>query len=329
MKNLKYLIFSLFAICIVSACSKSYDNTFNVENSDQYSQIYSAQALNDTAKNLHIFPMTTDTTLKVYANFGGIGYPERDIKVKFKVAPELVEKYNEENTTEYPMALAESYDIENLEVTIPKGGLRSNAVDVNIDANQFDGVGIFILPLYIESTDSDIAINDNLRTAYVLIKGFYEENPFTRYDRTAWKIHGYSTQEPGEGGGRGGAATDALDSKNNTYWCSAWRKTKPGPPHWIAVDLGEATEIHGVDIRGRAEDNNVDKVRSTGNPRQLQIHISNDGDEWNYVGEFSLINELENTLYLDHKKTARYIKITVIASHGDTYGTNIAEINAF
>lgn len=329
MKNIKYIVFTLAVTFISVACSNSVNETFGVDNPDQYSRIYSAQALDDSIKNMHQFSMTTDTTLNVFANFGGLGYPNNDIGVKFRVAPELVQEYNENHSTDYPMLFDESYGIEDLNVVIKKGELRSTPLKLKIDASKLDGIGVFVLPLHIESTNSNIAINEKLRTAFVLVKPFYESNPFKQYARDTWKIAGYSSQEPGEGGGRGGAATDALDNKNNTYWCTAWRSVKPGPPHWIAINMHKKEKLHGLVIRGRAEDNNVENVRSEGNPRLLNIQVSNDGVEWKEIGGFSLINELENTLYFDHMQDVQYFKITVTASHGDSYGTNIAEINAF
>lgn len=329
MNRFNHLAAALLLIAGAVSCGKSFDENFNVKNPESYARIYTIQAIDDSAKHVYSLPMTLDTTVHIYANYGGLGMPANDIRVTFKVRPDLVAAYNEAHGTAYPLMLEESYTIQDEAVTIRKGKLMSDPVKVNIHTAALDGIGTFVLPVHIESVDADITVNEELRTAYLLINGFYTANPFTPYDRAAWSIAGCSSEEPGEGGGGGGAALNAIDDVNTTYWCTAWRKTKPGPPHWIAVDMGKENDIHGFILRGRQDGTDPEQPKSSGNPRVLLVQVSENGTDWTDAGSFELANVLESTIFLDHKKTGRYFKLVVTATHADFYQTTLSEIRAF
>lgn len=330
MNRFNYWLILLFPLAWgIASCGKAFDENFNVKDPDSYARIYTIQAIDDSAKHVYKLPMTLDTTVYIYANYGGLGAPANDIRVTFGIRSDLVAEYNAASGTGYPMMLDGSYSVSNETVTIGRGKLISDPVKVSIRMSALDGIGTFVLPVRIESLDADIAVNENLRTAYLLVSGYYTANPFTPYDRTEWEIAGCSSEEPGEGGGGGGGAVDAIDGNGQTYWCTAWRKTKPGPPHWIAVDMGRENEIHGFLLRGRQDSANPDQPKSSGNPRVLTVQTSDNGTDWSEAGSFELPNTLENTLYLDHLKKARYFRLTVTATHADFYQTTLSEIQAF
>lgn len=329
MKNIKYL--SVLFCILFAACGKPYGDDMGVDNPDSYSMIYTINASDDASKNVMVIPMGIDTSFSVYANFGGISYPGTDIKVKFKIAPELIEKYNETNQTSYPIMLPESYNVENLDVVIKKGELQSSPVNIKIDSKAFDGVGKYLLPIHIENVSPEIKINENLRTAYLLVNGYYDSNPFPAYDRGGWSIAGFSTDEDEKNATypNNGRAISIIDNANSSFWCSQWRAAKPGPPHWIAMDMGEPKELHGVTIRGRHDSKDPNIAKSNGNPRIFHVDVSNDNVNWERAGNYAVDNILQYSVYFDHKKTARYFRITVTATQADFYGTHIAEVYAF
>lgn len=329
MKLISHYIIILATVLFATSCSKAFDENYNVENPEQYARIYSAQASTDSIKSVFALPMGLDTTLHIYANYGGLGYPDRDIKVKFKVAPELLAGYNDEHRTSYRMMLSESYVVQNDEVTISKGKLISNPLKLDVSTAKYDGVGTFLLPITIESVEPNIKLNEEMSTVFFRMSAYHKENPFPIYDRSTWSIHSFSTEE-WENATRGGYATYAIDDNNVTYWTTAWRNSKPGPPHWIAVDMGEMKDVHGLKLRFRSENDKPTIIKATGNPRVLNVETSQDGVEWTSAGrEFELANVFDNVIYLDHKANARYFKITVTATHGDLYQTSLAEIYAF
>lgn len=314
------------------ACDNPIDNNLGLDNAETLSVVYTVQAVDDSIKRVLSIPMTLDTVFSVYANYGGITYPDKDLKVKFRIAPELVSVYNGANATTYPMMLDNSFSIDNYEVVISKGKLQSAPLNINIDATKFDGIGTYLLPIHIESVTPDVKINDDLRTAFLLINGFYQSNPFSMIDRSTWSIAGFSTDENESNATYllNGRAVSMLDGADDSFWGTQWRSAKPGPPHWIAIDMGKEEEIHGLKIRGRNAGVATPNVpRDRGNPRLFYIEVSDDNIEWENVGSFAVQNLIENTVYLNHKKKARYIKITITATQADFYGTHIAELYAF
>ncbi len=264
MKLTKYLAV-LCCGTLFAACENPIQDDLNVDNPENYTRIYTVNAVDDASKNTLSFPLERDTSLMVYANLSGIRNPGCDVTVKFRVAPELVDTYNQKHQSNYPMVLDGSYTIENLEAVIPNGKYISSPIRIAINSQAFDGVGVFLLPVRIENVTPDLAVNESLQTAYLRINGYYTENPFPRYDRSGWSIAGFSTQEaeatstyPNRG-----LAVSIIDSENNTYWGTQWRNAKPGPPHWIAVDMGAPKELHGLTIRGRSDKEGSDVPNNT------------------------------------------------------------------
>lgn len=330
MKLTKYLAV-LCCGTLFAACENPIQDDLNVDNPENYTRIYTVNAVDDASKNTLSFPLERDTSLMVYANLSGIRNPGCDVTVKFRVAPELVDTYNQKHQSSYPMMLDGSYTIENLEAVIPNGKYISSPIRIAINSQAFDGVGVFLLPVRIENVTPDLAVNESLQTAYLRINGYYTENPFPRYDRSGWSIAGFSTQEaettstyPNRG-----LAVSIIDGENNTYWGTQWRNAKPGPPHWIAVDMGAPKELHGLTIRGRSDKEGSDVPKSSGNPRIFNIDVSDDNQNWTHAGTFTVENRIENTVYLDHKATGRYFRIFVTATQADLYQTCIAEVWAF
>ena len=194
MKLTKYLAV-LCCGTLFAACENPIQDDLNVDNPENYTRIYTVNAVDDASKNTLSFPLERDTSLMVYANLSGIRNPGCDVTVKFRVAPELVDTYNQKHQSNYPMMLDESYTIENLEAVIPNGKYISSPIRIAINSQAFDGVGVFLLPVRIENVTPDLAVNESLQTAYLRINGYYTENPFPRYDRSGWSIAGFSTQD--------------------------------------------------------------------------------------------------------------------------------------
>ena len=194
MKTTIYSIIFIFCI-LLTACNKPFGDNLGVDDPDAYSVIYSTNAAEDSTKNTMVIPMDIDTTFSIYANMGGIVLPSQDVTVKFKTSPELVDEYNELNQTSYPLMLEESYQIDNLSVTIKKGKVVSSPVEIKISSKAFDGVGKYVLPLQIESVTPEMKIHEKLRTIFFVVNGYYKTNPFTLYSRDNWSIAGFSTDE--------------------------------------------------------------------------------------------------------------------------------------
>jgi beta-galactosidase len=70
----------------------------------------------------------------------------------------------------------------------------------------------------------------------------------------SWTIAGADSEEnQGEAAGAG----NAVDGQISNYWHSRWKNSKPGHPHWIALDLGREETLGGfiyVPRQGSAND---------------------------------------------------------------------------
>ena len=140
MKLTKYLAV-LCCGTLFAACENPIQDDLNVDNPENYTRIYTVNAVDDASKNTLSFPLERDTSLMVYANLSGIRNPGCDVTVKFRVAPELVDTYNQKHQSNYPMMLDGSYTIENLEAVIPNGKYISSPIRIAINSQAFDGVG--------------------------------------------------------------------------------------------------------------------------------------------------------------------------------------------
>ena len=225
----------------------------------------------------------------------------------------------------------QSRQIDDTRAVIPNGKYISSPVTIRLNSTAFDGVGTFLLPITIERVTPDLPVSPTLGTAYLRINGTYTTNPFRPIDRSGWSVEAFSTEEPEAQTGYddNGKAFSAIDDAPCTYWGTQWRNAKPGPPHWITIDMGKSEELHGFTIRGRADPFTSDTPKASGNPRIFNVDVSDDNASWTRVGTFTVENRIENEVYLDHKATARYFRITVTATQADMYQTCIADIKAF
>ena len=258
---------------------------------------------------------------------------DRDSIIAVAGAPrrELMDKRCSQELDSYAAMPETCYTIDDARAVIPNGKYISSPVTIRLNSAAFDGVGTFLLPITIERVTPDLPVSPTLGTAYLRINGTYTTNPFRPIDRSGWSVEAFSTEEPEAQTGYddNGKAFSAIDDAPCTYWGTQWRNAKPGPPHWITIDMGKSEELHGFTIRGRADPFTSDTPKASGNPRIFNVDVSDDNASWTRVGTFTVENRIENEVYLDHKATARYFRITVTATQADMYQTCIADIKAF
>nr|WP_121271846.1 DUF1735 domain-containing protein [Pedobacter schmidteae] len=319
-------ILSIFiCIIIIGGCKKEKEDLL-MGNPDSYSAVYMPQAVNKPA--VYSFNFSAKPEVIIYgANFGGPGMPSGDIQVNFSDDATLVEKFNTENFTNYKVMPAGSYSFEQTSAPLDATKKSTAPLKLSVFTDKLDGVGGYLLPVTIKA-NGNVAINESLKTTYFLISAKYTANPYPLFDNSAWSIVSFSSEEKTGEGATNGRAIYAFDRNGATYWSTEWKNAKPGPPHFIAVDMQSSKKIRGFVFTGR-KDNTTGEARTTGNPRDIVIQTSNDGIVWNYSQAFSLPNVLENTVYLDYAQNARFFKVTINASQADNYLTHIAELNAF
>lgn len=315
----------MISFIVATVWSSCRNNSMELKNvSDSTAVVYMPQAV--TSPAVYAFEISEKSDSIVYgACYGGPHSPASDIAVKFSVDTSLRSQFNRDNFTSYPILPEGSYELEQSDAVIPAGRFSTAPLNLVVHMNKLDGVGSYLLPVTIET---GMKVNEKLRTAYFLINGHYTANPFPALDRSHWQVVGFSSEEPTGEGAANGHAIHALDGDVKTFWSTQWKAAKPGPPHHIVIDMAEAQQIHGISITGRT-DKNTGEVKATGNPKDMIVALSMDGKTWSYTENFTLVNDRVSTIYLAYSQQARFVKLTINTSQGDSYLTNMAEINAF
>ena len=325
-KNKGFRSINLYLI-VICCCLLSVGCSDSIEipggNPDDYSLIYmSTAALNQNVITLQM--VDSIQMISFGASFGGFGFPSEDIQIQFEVDDNLVDTYNTLNETNYSILPAESYHLNKSSAVIPAGDVSTVPLYIEINPlAKLEAFKTYLLPVSIRETDSDYLINDDLKTTYFLVQTILEFDNFPKYDRSEWTIWGLSTEEPNESTSNGGLGMSTIDGNIETFWHSKWVGGVVGPPHWIAIDMGESKAVHGLSILNRQSD-------QVGKPKDIIIALSNDGTDWIEVYETQLENvKTEQKFFVSDMRNARYFRITILSSYGDVRYAHIAEINVF
>ena len=308
------------AAVALGSCGKNRDLISHI--SDSTAVVYMPQASRSPAS--FTFNRDAATAQIVYgACYGGPHAPKGDIAVQFSTSPALVSHFNTENFTTYPLMPEGSYELEQTSAVIPSGKVNTAPFNITLHLDKLDGVGGYLLPVTVQTSAK---VNEKLRTTFFLVKALYTVNPFQAYDRAAFKVLNFSSEEKTGEGLTNGRAIYALDGNDDTFWSTEWKAAKPGPPHHVTIDMQAEKKIHGFTFTGRMVSG---AVKTTGNPKDVILETSTDGVTWSYRENFVLENTKLNTFYLAYSQQARYFRFTINTSQGDIYLTHIAEINVF
>ena len=267
------------AMLMASACKE----TVMLPEQDEaaFSQVYMPQAVNGVVNKI-LEVKDGDQSFVYGANLGGVGYAERDIKVRFGVDNAMVNSFNALNNTNYEPLPAGSYQLSAAESIIPKGGLTTSPLKVSVKTTGSSAIKMFKNYLLPVSVSSDFKLNEKLKTTYFLINAQPNQADYPDYDRSAWKILDFSSQEANGEGPNNGRATFVLDNNIQSFWHSQWQGASPGPPHHITVDMGKVLTLHGVNFTARQVDG------AGGKPQDVRIEISTDNVNWKPVALFTL-----------------------------------------
>src|SRR6185369_13199244 len=69
--------------------------------------------------------------------------------------------------------------------------------------------------------------------------------------RTAWTV----TADSEELAGENGAAHNAIDGNNASFWHTQWSTGSPPHPHWLRIDLGADQNVLGLRYLPRQDGN--------------------------------------------------------------------------
>ena len=140
------------------------------------------------------------------------------------------------------------------------------------------------------------------------------------YNRESWSIEDFSSQEPNNSR----FADRLLDNDNTSYWITRYSVNATDyPDHFVTVDMGEQRNVDGFFFIQKDGDRKI---------RELEIHVSIDGSNWENLGLFGLTNEGRNTeqfIDINEQKSIRYFKIVPTAGHDSQKQPGLAELGAY
>jgi hypothetical protein len=314
-------VYMLIGITWMFASCK-YDRP--IPHPEKYTSVYMPQAANNPVTyNFNI--SDTPQTIIYGADYGGPGYPDKNIIINFKVDTSFVDSFNLKNGTSYLPMPAGSYSLEKTSAVIPAGKLSTDPLLLSIQtANVIDPSTPYLLPVQI--TDAgNVQVNATLGITYFLIQGVYPVAPDSNYqiydNKSKWKVIGFDSQDDYQHN----LAANAIDGDTTTYWQTEWKNAKPGPPHWIEIEMDTVHVVHGLYFYPLES-----SVGKSGNPEDIHIDLSKDGKTWTGAGDYTLADEHgRQNIYLSFGLLARYFRVTVNNSFAGKYLTTIAETGTF
>lgn len=274
--NILYLISCLLLLGGIVSCSD-----------DEKQAVYLPQGQKTLSS---VFSITDEPyVLKYVATLVGSDFAtvhdvaSKDITIEFEVDMSLVESYNKDCETNYLEMPAGTYRIPQ-SATIEKGSNSTDSLEIIISAkDKFESFVPYLLPIRISKIDGAKAYQYQ-QVIYVAVSGVADAENIQNYDRTDWEIIDLSSEEPGEGGGNG-LGVCILDDKPNTYWHTKWAGGEPEPPHHITIDMKETQVLHGISLMNRYFEGSW-ATDGHGQPKNIKISVSLDGETWKENGEF-------------------------------------------
>lgn len=319
----KALLFLGIVSCILATGCKDKFPALPDQPLDVYNKVYMPEAVNNPV--MKTFKITDSVqTLTYGANIGGLGYPNADVPVAFKINTAVVDSFNLANKTSYTLLPSSSYSLGTTNTFITKGQVSTAPLTITVKTNgtgAMDALKSYLLPVSIASTTS--RVNESLRTTFYVVKAQPDFANYPNYSRASWAIIAFSSQEANGEGPNNGRAIFALDGDVNTFWHSNWSGAAPGPPHYLIVDMGVVQILHGFSFVGR-------QGNGGGKPNEVNIQVSTDNVSWVDAGTFNLLNNtnLQKQFLPGGFQSARYFKVVINSAYNGSY-TQIAELNAF
>lgn len=302
----KYNLLFLFALLAFSACEK---NTSYEEETDSRdgAQIFIAKA-NRGQQNLTIFPYAdTARTFSFGASIGALGYPANNINIRLAIDHKALDSMNAIRVNSalapYELFPTDAYEIDKLDLMIPKGGMSSDLITIKYYSTKFDSEKSYLLPLSITDA-SGYALNPTAKTIFIVAPKL-EEMPAP----TAGWVASASTEQPN--GENTGLASAVLDGNLTTIWHSRYTAPRSSFPHWLSFDM--QTPIYVTKIAMAPRQNNANGFT------KFKLEGSLDGSTWFSLGENLVFNPglLSYQEYPIERQFLKNIRITMLEGKQD------------
>lgn len=170
------IILAIIVLAGLLSCTKT--TPLLLKNEISYSNISIPQASN-TPYRINVYAVDSTQSYTINAFYGGPVKPSKDIKITFRVNPQMLDTFNLNNGTMYGLLPSDAYNLEKTNVVIPANSLSSESLNINIITTMnFPVFTTFILPITIES--SDAPINKKLGIIYFQVTASYSPGNIPR-----------------------------------------------------------------------------------------------------------------------------------------------------
>ncbi|WP_346319194.1 discoidin domain-containing protein [Chitinophaga sp. YIM B06452] len=323
----KILLYTMLAGIGAAGCKK--ENTFSENDGDV--RILMSQAINGAFTDITVnrrAPLQSDTAYAFDMNafFAGSGFASapRDVTVNFELD---YSKWDSINAARAAASLPaferipdDIFEFAKGSTVIKKGSTISENIAFTINAKLIEEGHNYMIPVRLASADG-FSINGAQATTYFVVK--VTPPVYPEINRAAWTVAEVDSEEANGEGPNNGRAIFALDGLLNTFWHTQWDGGEPPLPHHITIDMHAGNTLSGLYLTARQNAPN-------GAPKTVTVEASANGTTWQNAGTYQLqaINARQ-PVFFTQQFSARYFKVTVTATHGNTNITFFAEISAF
>lgn len=329
----------LMALCAISFSSCSDDESYDFPgNSGKvYVRMQSSNLVNSVANVLDIKVSKTK-----FGTFGGgsVSFPVRstvpvkgETSVTLGIDNSLIDAYNAKNGTECKALDASVFSFSGQNLVITTGQMRSEQeLEIAVDPAKVNSLelGDYLVPVRLMDVTGKMEVSSEWSVIYLHVAVVDDPFGIPMADRSNWEVVDFSSQEIT---GENAPASNALDGNYGSFWHTEWYNSRPNPPHYITIDMGEVKRMAGFQY--------VTRSGGAGCPVELVVEISTDNATWNEVGNYGQSDlvfgsNAECKKFFDDLKDARYFRLTINKAGQEWYGyiytshyTCLAEINAF
>lgn len=160
-------------------------------------------------------------------------------------------------------------------------------------------------------------------TSYVAAYSFVNGTPVITfgdkpvYDKTAWTVTAFSSQETAS---ENGAAINIIDGSGSSFWHSRWSSNAATYPHYITIDMGQALDVNRFTFKQR--DSRMVKV--------VELLTSNDNATWTSLGDFTLAQTTNpQNIVLSAVQHFRYFKLNMKSSYDGQQFAAMCEVGTY
>lgn len=294
-------------ICMLSLvcfCACNDDEVYDIEGNEGFVYFNELKGFPRLMDEQSVVRTFADMTGKIEAKFPvkSTMPANQTTKVRIDVNNDFVDVYNEQNNKDY-LALDKKFlKIENQELTIPQGEVKStDSLRIYIPEENVEEIesGLYLIPIEIKETEGLPRTITSERNIYYLIANVqfqnieysseWEMEGTLAKDKSKWSVR-YESQNEVSG------LENLIDGKTSTRITVPWKTGE-----YLELDLGESHSLVGLRM-------------ATWNAqytwKNIRIFISEDGEQWENHGQATTSNSpgIYAVIKFMWPVTARYIR---------------------